>query len=430
MKPAIFAVSLALGASSICTDSQAAGYGSPIGAPFQVDADTSEFPNLGVAGIARNAHGDFVVAWTRSNTSGVYVRSFTAAGVARSAPVLIASTGTASTPGIAIDESGDVVVSWIEQTSATPAIAKYAIRVQRLSADGQRIGSAFDVSGPNPYVGGQSLAGSPSGDFVVSWCEGQRVFIPVPRLPPYGGFGYNLFFHRVYAQRYAADGTPRGTKIKIYSSAVPSAAPGCALNVAMNTQGDFVTSWYDLLQLKSGTAYTAVWAAAYSSSGAALSPVVQVSPPPPLRPASAGQVAMLADGSFTVVYSENHPTGGDSSSGVDVYAQRYLATGAPQGDRLALSQSVYTPVLASLAMDASGRFAAVWSGAINGEPTTAGVWQQWVAADGSLIGTNSRTSSDLDVSAAARAASSPDGRLVVAWTNASGHIVAQLYSGE
>jgi hypothetical protein len=64
--------------------------------------------------IATNFNGDFVVAWESDHTGsvGVWARSFTSAGAARSAEVAVSSGAGAGSPSVGIDDQSDAAVGW------------------------------------------------------------------------------------------------------------------------------------------------------------------------------------------------------------------------------------------------------------------------------------------------------------------------------
>ena len=132
--------------------------------------------------------------------------------------------------------------------------------------------------------------------------------------------------------------------------------------VAMDAAGDFVVVWQSAYQ--DGTPRS-IFAQRYDSTGARVGiefPVNRTTASYQTEPA----VAMDADGDFVVVWQSLYQD--DSSYGV--YAQRFDAAGAIQGEEIPVN--TYTENaqnLPAVAMDDDGNFVVVWqSGGQDGEP--------------------------------------------------------------
>jgi hypothetical protein len=178
-----------------------------------------------------------------------------------------------------------------------------------------------------------TVAMDSGGDFVAAWTS-------------YGQDGDNW---GIYAQRYDAEGIARGAEFKVNSYTTnrqefPS--------IAMDSDGDFVVAWesYDQDGRRSG-----IYAQRYDAAGIAKGAEFRVNTYTPnnqVYPA----VAMDSVGDFVVAWRS--PQDG---SGYGVYAQRYSATGAPQGTEFRVNSTTlgeqYRP---AVAMDAAGNFVVTW----------------------------------------------------------------------
>ena len=177
------------------------GSGSPQGAEFQVNETfgglTFAFPRAAMA-----SDGAFVAVWEHPTGDGsgygVRGRRFTATA----APLGSEFTANAGTlgaqrePSVAMDRTGDFVVSWESNGGGT-----FDVFARRFSPSGQPRGAEFRV---NTYLtAGQvisQVAGDEAGNFVVAWSSGGQ-----------DGDGYG-----VYAQRFGG---------LLPASASPDAAP-------------------------------------------------------------------------------------------------------------------------------------------------------------------------------------------------------------
>ncbi len=97
--------------------------GVPQGGEFQVNIDTAGDRNH--SSVAMDAAGDFVVAWQSygqdGNGWGVYARRFRADGTASKREYLVNTTtdGDQSSPTVAMDSTGDFVITWTSVNTKT-----------------------------------------------------------------------------------------------------------------------------------------------------------------------------------------------------------------------------------------------------------------------------------------------------------------------
>ena len=90
--------------------------GAPAGGEFQVNTTTAS--SQGFPSVAMDSAGNFVVVWESfgqdGSGSGVYAQRYNAAGVAQGSEFLVNTytTGYQQYPSVAMDGSGNFVVTW------------------------------------------------------------------------------------------------------------------------------------------------------------------------------------------------------------------------------------------------------------------------------------------------------------------------------
>jgi len=178
--------------------------------------------------ISMGAAGDFVIVWQSEYQDGygfgIFGRRFTAAGAPIGSEFQINTTRIwdQEQPAIAMADSGDFVVVW---QSYLQDGDEYGISGQRFHADGTRDGDEFRVntttldSQQHPAVGMDG-----AGNFAVVWKTYVSSQAPVT----------------YYCQRYHADGTSNGPEFMVDETTLTDPSDP---NVAMNDTGDFVIAW-------------------------------------------------------------------------------------------------------------------------------------------------------------------------------------------
>lgn len=282
----------------------------PAGPDFQMDTYTAccqARPALSMA-----PDGRFVVVWDSDGQDGdrlgVFARRFTrdAAALGPELQVNTTTAGHQYRAAVAVDASGAFVVVW---RSADALTGQHGIYGQRFDRAGAPRGSQFRVgtSAPNVFEDHPAVAAGQGGDFVVVW---QR-----------DAAGADVF-----AQRYDAEGAPRGGELRVNGfTAGSQAAPA----VAALPAGGFVVAWQSLAQ--DGDSY-GVFARRFDAAGIPAGAEMQVNT---FTSGSQVDPALAVDsaGHFVVAWSSLDPDG----SGYGVFAQRFDASGARVGAELAVN---------------------------------------------------------------------------------------------
>jgi hypothetical protein len=183
------------------------------------------------------------------------------------------------------------------------------------------------------FQGEPAVAGDADGDYVVAWSS-------------YKQEGSSNF--GVYAQRYAADGTPRGGEFRVDAS--PTLYNREA-TVAMDADGDFVVAWEQFNAAGNGAN---IMARRYGADGVAKGPQFKVN-------SATGNfhrgpsVAMRDTGEFIVTWR------GPGPDQADIYFRRFDANGAAlSGDVLANADTTGIQIDPDVAVNSSGAFVITW----------------------------------------------------------------------
>jgi hypothetical protein len=252
------------------------------------------------------------------------------------------AAGDQSNPVIACDADGDFVIVWGSAPGQDGSGS--GIFARRYSAAGVAQGGEFRVN--TTTAGNQAtpaVAMDADGDFVVAWD------------------GPDGSLDGVFAQRFAANGTPVGNEFRVN---VTTDQGQTAASVAMDADGNFVVAWIDDNQ---GAAVSHdVHARLFSAGGQPRGGEFRVNTLVAGRQTKPA-VAMSAAGDFAVAWE----SGGQDGEGYGIYAKRFTAAGAevtppagvPRGEgnefrvNTVTAQDQLTP---SLAMDMDGDLVVAW----------------------------------------------------------------------
>lgn len=331
--------------------------GTPLGAEFRVNSYTSGFQQL--PAIAMDATGDFVVTWQSpdqdGSTYGIYAQRYNSAGIAQGGEFRVNTytTSIQDSPSVAMDHAGDFVITW---RSYSQDGSSYGIYAKRFNASGVAQGTEFKVNTFTTGIqGSPSVAVDAAGDFLIAWQSfGQDG----------GGYG-------IEAQRYNAAGTAQGGEFRANTHTTGSQANA---SVGMDAVGDFAITWDSVGQDGSGSG---IYAQRYNSAGVAQGAEIQVNSFT-IGIQANPSLAMNATGDFTIAWESAQQDGSQSG----VYAQRYSKPGAQLGDVFRINTyTTNSQASSSVGIDAGGNLAIVWaSGGQDGDGT--GIYSQRFRATG------------------------------------------------
>ena len=298
------------------TDQRAA----PVGPERRVNTTTDGDQSW--ATVASNAAGQHVVVYVDRGV--VTAQRFDAAGQAVGGEIAIGPS-IQRRPSVAMAADGRFVVAWAQQDAD--------IYARRFAASGAPAGAAWRV---NTTTAGEQWASAvgveADGDFVVAWQSGGAQ----------DGAGEGVF-----AQRYAADGTPRGGE---FVASRTTAGNQTDPQVGFDAAGGFVVAYTSVANLSNPT--VRILAQRFTPDGQPTGPEADTGV---LRTGAyfpPFDLAVNAAGEFVLAWED----------GSGVTLRRYDAAGVPQGSSFLAEGFVphrqYSPAIA-LADD--GRFVVTWT---------------------------------------------------------------------
>ncbi|MFN8577223.1 MAG: pentapeptide repeat-containing protein [Candidatus Sericytochromatia bacterium] len=289
--------------------------------------------------IAIDSTGNFVVTWESYNQNGngfeIYAQRYNSSGIAQGSEFQVNTytTDFQQNPSIAMNSTGNFVVTWESYNQDSNGFEIYA---QRYNSLGQAQGSEFKV---NSYTtnaqSNPSLAMDSTGNFVIAWESN----------------GQDGSVYGVYAQRYNSSGIAQGSEFQVNTYITNNQQKP---SITMDSTGNFVIAWHSYSQdhvFDSG-----IYAQRYNSSGIAQGSEFQVNTYTTdyqLKP----KISMDSTGNFVITWQSFAQDG----SGFGIYAQRYNSLGQAQGSEFQVNSYVaYHQQNPSIAMDSTGNFVIAW----------------------------------------------------------------------
>lgn len=319
--------------------------GTRLGAPIYVTSGVDRMFDR--PAVAVDAAGNAIIAWTVRGEPNdeLFVRRYTAAGQPRGPAVLVHSAaGVLDAPDIAADGAGNFIVVWRDTRADAGGSGIYA---RRFSSAGLPTGTVFRANATS--TGEQqepSVAVAPGGAFLISWHVRDQA-------NPSNG-------DDIYARRYSAAGVALDTQeFRVNSTTAGHQRFGAT---AAGPDGSYVLAWYSAGQDGDGEG---VYVRRFGSNGVALSAESAVNTTTKgnqINPT----VAVGADGHFVVAWQG---LGNGDRSGI--FAQRFDASGAPQGSQFRLNaRTGNVQNSPSVGMDAAGNLVAAWDSFNQAGPST------------------------------------------------------------
>ncbi len=308
-------------------------------------------------------------------------------------------TTYADKPSIALDGSGNFIITW-EDFDAR--IADKDIYAQRYSSDGSALGTNFRVNDDqgNTYQENPSIAADDSGNFIITWEDNRN----------------GIYAWDIYAQRYSSDGSSLGTNFKVNDDqgSVSQNYP----SIASDGSGNFIITWYDGRNGNSD-----IYAQCYSSDGSLLGTNFKVNDDQGSASQYYPAIAADCNGNFMIVWY-------DSRS--NIYGQRYSSDRSALGSNFIVpDQDSKYPYEHSVAADCNGNFIITW---VDGRNGIDDIYAQRYRSDGSTIDKNFKVNDQPSViyhSKKPCVAAEEGGNFIIAWADKRSYpenIYAQRYS--
>ncbi|MCJ7457959.1 MAG: dockerin type I domain-containing protein [candidate division Zixibacteria bacterium] len=310
--------------------------GTPLGTNFKVNDDAGTAAQYYTA-ISMDGSGNFVITWQdyRNGNLDIFAQRYNSSGTPLGTNFKVnddAGTATQASSAIAMNGSGNFVITWDDYRSVSNA----DIYAQRYNSSGTPQGSNFKVNTDTRITLGDvpAIAVNGSGDFVITWED-----------YPNGNAD-------IYCQRYNSSGTPQGSNFKVNDD--NGTADQRHPDIALDGSGNFVITWMDY---RSGSTNADIYAQAYNSSGTPLGPNFKVNSDATTQNQWYPKIAMDGSGNFVITWYDYR-----SVSNADIYAQRYNSSGTLQGPNFKVNDDVGTlpQYFPDVAMDGSGNFVITW----------------------------------------------------------------------
>ncbi|VAV87222.1 hypothetical protein MNBD_ALPHA06-2140 [hydrothermal vent metagenome] len=361
--------------------------------------------------VATLSGGGFVIVWednslSSDDPSGKAIRAqrYDATSAPQGVEFLVNTTisDRQSQPSVAALTGGGFVVAWTDRSQSGGDILEDAIRAQRFDATGTKQGAEFLVNTTTP--GDQTapiIAGLLNGGFIIAWTDNGDAS---------GG--------AIRAQRYNAIGVTQGIEFLVNTTNTGFQATPKAVAL---TGGGFVIAWIDLSQTGGDTSDFAIRAQRYNNAGTTQGPEFLVNTTTAGNQVSP-DVAALNNGGFVIAWEDLGQTSSDPD-GDAVLAQRYTATGVPQGVEFLVNTTTannqFSPNVAALN---NGGFIIAWTdgsqtgGDLSGNAVRAQNYDAAGAPQGGEFLVNTTTTSDQEFPSVATL---NNGSFVIAWRDSS-----------
>jgi large repetitive protein len=248
--------------------------------------------------MARLADGGYVTVWTSNNQDGwgegIYGQRYDAQGVpvGNQFQVNDYTPYGQNEPAVASLSSGGFVVVWTDQARDS---SSYGVYAQRYDADGLQAGDAFLVNSNVDYEQSQpTVASLPGGGFVVAWYS----------------YYQDGQYQDVYFQRFDDNGVPLGAETRANTSLGYENQSQSEPAITVLSDGTFVVTWTSTGQDNDG-GYSGVFAQRFAANGTPLGDEFQVNTYTDYWQFEPS-IAALTGGGFVVTWTSYYQDGGST----------------------------------------------------------------------------------------------------------------------
>ncbi|MGH8370415.1 MAG: hypothetical protein ACRESC_05485, partial [Gammaproteobacteria bacterium] len=201
--------------------------GTPLDAS-QIQVSTNSSADQRIPAVAMDASGDFVVTWGNyGSTTTIQAKTYTSAGSASSEFQVNTGTLDVEYPTVAMDATGDFVISYSNKYA--PQGHVYASLFKAGTTSAITTVQVDTLTSTDSTVFTSTVAMDAEGDFVVAWGQLQ-----------YGGPFPVL---QSLVQRFNPDGTTDGSQINLPTDPLPYF--GLPTSVSVDAEGDFIVGWME-----------------------------------------------------------------------------------------------------------------------------------------------------------------------------------------
>lgn len=346
--------------------------------------------------------GNFVIVWSGNWQEGqrsghtIYARRFSSDGEPFGPSFKVSDeegtdephypTISATSPAVAMDGSGNFVVTWQDQRNRnlkSPGFSNEDIYAQRYASDGTPLGGNFKVNDDpgneddyrREFQTSPSISMARNGNFVITWEDTRN--------------GYEN--KDIYAQRYASDGTVLGSNFRVNDD--QGSKEQIHASISLDGSGNFVITWWD-----SRNGYQDdIYAQRYTSDGTALGRNFRVNDDPEDCSGHCPAVSSDGSGNFVITLSKTCFSHKHDEDGA-IYAQRYSSDGTALGNNFKVSSfsqgSMISYVSPSIAADERGNFIIAW---LDGRDDVIDIYAQRYASDGTASGSKFKVNDVLSI---------------------------------
>lgn len=433
--------------------------GFPEGTNFRINDDAAAIYDFSEPAISADDPGNFVVVWQdyRNGNTDIYAQCYTSSGDKQGNNFKInEGVNNCKDPAIAMDNSGDFVVVWLDNRWDN-GIENTNIYGQQYTSSGNPVGTNFKVNDDTAvfdYYSEPAISAGGIGNYFMVWSDdrngntdiyaqhytssgttqdanfkinddtgssGQHE--PVIGVDGSGNFVVvwqdkrNGRHDDIYGQLYTSNGTKQDNNFKINDDAGSILQYNPA--IAMDSRGNFAVVWCDY---RNGD--IDIYGQCFTDRGSKRDNNFKINDD--VSDCLGSAIAMDGSGDFVVVWRDWQ----------NVYGQRYSISGVKQGDNFRINDNegrcgVYDPVIAA---DKNGNFVVVWQDNRNGQYRD--IYGQRFSSDGSEQGGNFRINDNVDPEGTSSGRGFPavtmddNGNFVVAWVDwrRGGGIYGQRYS--
>jgi len=376
--------------------------GNTTGANYTVNDDLSPCKHT-LPAITMDSLGGIAICWEdeRYNNPDIYAQRYAPSGDGLDSNFKVHVHGDAnqSEPKIAVNESGDFAIAWIDYRSGgwDRYLQKYDSDCIAIAAN-QKINDADHY----PYESYLAIAMDNLSRCVTVWCDTTGAEADI------------------YAQRYDVDGLPAGPNFRINDDGGGISQDQAA--AAMDASGNFLIAWYDYRDGLQGDIY----AQRYDCDGNPIGENINLSNNAANSWQEEFALAMNDSGFFALVWKDNL----DDYNG-DIFARRYDPVGTPLGSAFKINDDIGYTIQKhpSIGMDGAGNFIVAWEDNRDGHD----IFAQRYDTSGLAIDTNFKVSSNTNSGYNPAAAMDQNGRQIIVWDNyaqGQGDIYIQKYDSE